>query len=64
MIGFLNTSYTVSESDGVVKLQIGVIQGSIQRPIVVEISTGDISTAGELIMAHNDNYFKQIFPSS
>ena len=64
MIGFLNTSYSVGESDGVVKLQIGVIQGSIQRPVVVEISTGDISTAGELIMARNENYFKQIFPSS
>ena len=49
MIGFLNTSYTVAESDGVVSIQIGAIRGTIQRPVVIQISTGDISATSELI---------------
>ena len=46
MIGFLNTSYTVSESDGVANIQIGVIQGSLERSIVVNFFTRAISAAG------------------
>jgi hypothetical protein len=52
VIGFLNTSYTVAETEGVASIQIGAIssQGviNIQRPVLVEISTGDISAVGEL----------------
>ena len=46
MIGFLNTSYTVGESDGVANIQIGVIRGSLQRPVTVEFSTSAISAGG------------------
>ena len=38
VIGFLNTSYTVGESDSQVNIQIGVIRGSLQIPVVVEFS--------------------------
>ena len=48
VIGFFNTSYTVYESDGVANIQIGVIQGSLERPLVVQFSTSAISAAGEL----------------
>ena len=48
VIGFLNTSYTVGESDGVANIQIGVIQGSLERSVAVRFSTNDISAASKL----------------
>ena len=48
MIGFLDTLYTVGESDGQANVQIGVIRGSLQRPVVVEFSTNAVSAAGNL----------------
>ena len=53
MIGFLNTPYTVGESDRVADIQIGVIQGSLERSVVVLFSTNAtnaISAAGKLTM--------------
>ena len=47
VIGFLNTSYTVSENDGEANIQIGVIQGSLERPVVVRFSTNAISASGK-----------------
>ena len=47
VIGFLNTSYTVGESDGVVNIQIGVIRGSLQGPVNVEFSINAISAASK-----------------
>ena len=58
MIGFLNTSYTVDESDGVVSLQIGAIQGSLQRSVVIELTTRDMSTDGSLIAKICDTYLR------
>ena len=48
VIGFLNTSYTVVESDRVINIQVGTVQGAlhIQRPVIIELSTRDISTDG------------------
>ena len=51
MIGLLNTSYTVSENDGAANIQIGVIQGSLERSVVVQFSTNAISAAGKLMHA-------------
>ena len=48
MIGFLNTSYTVGESDGAVNIQIGVIRGSLQIPVVVNFTTNADSADGKL----------------
>ena len=45
VIGFLNASYTVGESDGVANIQIGIIQGSLERSVVVQFSTNAISAA-------------------
>ena len=45
VIGFLNTSYTVSENDGVANIQIGVIRGSLERPINVQFSLNAMSAA-------------------
>ena len=59
MIGFLNTSYTVNENDGVANIQIGVIRGSLERPINVQFSLNAISAAGKLhdtsLTMHNDD---------
>ena len=57
MIGFLNTSYTVGESDGQANVQIGVIRGSLQRSVVVEFSTNVVSAAGKL---HKINYVQYL----
>ena len=48
IIGFTNTSYTVSESDGVANIQIRVIQGLLgRRQVTVEFSTGAVSAASK-----------------
>ena len=48
VIGFLNTSYTVGESDGAANIQIGVLsEGSLERPVVVRFSTTAISAYGK-----------------
>ena len=42
VIGFLETSYTVLESDGNAQLMIGVIgQGDLETDIVIDVSTSD-----------------------
>ena len=47
-IGFLSTSYTVSEADGTVRIQVGVISsGSLQRDVVVSFSTSDSTATGK-----------------
>lgn len=38
----------MGESDGVASIQVGAVQGSIQAPVVVEMSTRNISATGEL----------------
>ena len=48
VIGFLNTSYTVGECDGIANIQIGVIQGTLDGPVVVQFSTNAASAAGKL----------------
>ena len=51
MIGFLNAPYTVSESDSAADIQIGVMQGSLERSVMVHFSTNAtnaISAAGKL----------------
>ena len=48
VIGFLNTSYTVNENDGVADIQIGVIRGSLERAVAVRFSTSADSASGKL----------------
>ena len=50
VIGFLNTSYTVNENDGMADIQIGVIRGSLERPVAVRFSTNANSASGKLNM--------------
>ena len=47
-VGFLSTSYTVSEADGTASIQVGVISGSPQREVevVVNFSTSDLTANG------------------
>ena len=65
VIGFLNTSYTVGESDGQVNIQIGVISpGSLQRPVMVQFSTSADSADGKVVQincACNYNDFERNF---
>ena len=56
VIGFLNTSYTVNENDGVADIQIGVIRGSLERPVAVRFSTNADSASGKLLIDHVCKY--------
>ena len=50
IIGFLNTTYTVSEGVGDAPLKIGVISGDLETDTVVNISTTDDSAVCEFIV--------------
>ncbi|MCG8625759.1 MAG: hypothetical protein MJE68_27640, partial [Proteobacteria bacterium] len=53
-IGFLETSYTVSEGDRNVPLMIGVIgHGGLEIDIVVTVSTSDHTAICKLILIAN-----------
>ena len=45
----------MGESDGVANIQIGVIEGSLQRPVAVRFSTSADSATGKLT-AQINNY--------
>ena len=49
-IGFLETSYTVSEGVGDAGLMIGVISGDLETNIVVNISTAEDSALCKFII--------------
>ena len=46
IVGFLSTSYSTTESDGQLYIQVGVISGSVQREVIVNLSISDLN--GEL----------------
>ena len=48
-IDFINAPYSVVENEGEVDIQVGVIQGSPQREVVVLFSTLDSSARGKQI---------------
>ena len=49
IIGFIDSPYSVSENDGNVVLQVGLIEGSLQGQVVVSLSTSDLSAVGKLV---------------
>ena len=63
VIGFLNTSYTVGESNGQVNIQIGVINNSLQRPVVIKFSTNAVSAAGKSHKINHIQYLQRLSPS-
>ena len=48
VVGFLSSSYNVSEDDEGVGLEIGVLSGTIDQSVVVEIRTISGSAVGRL----------------
>ena len=48
VIGFLSESYTVSESDGTVSIEFGVITGNLGTDISVQLSFSDGSALCKL----------------
>ena len=48
VIGFLASSYNVSEDDQVVGVEIGVLSGTTDRAVVVEITAISGSAVGTL----------------
>ena len=53
IIGFINPPYYVIENEGQVAIQIGVIDGSLQREVVVSFSTSDDTAVGKLDLIMN-----------
>ena len=47
VIGFLGSPYSVNESVGVLAVQVGVISGSLQRDVVLNLSTTDATAIGK-----------------
>ena len=47
IIGFNQTRYDVSEDDGQAVVYVVVLQGSLQRQVVVNVLTMDNTTLGE-----------------
>ena len=48
-IGFLDTSYSVFENESQVIIQIGVLEGSLQRnAVTVTLTTSDLTAIGKL----------------
>ena len=50
VIGFLGSPYSVNESAGELNVQVGVISGSLQTNIVLNLSTTDITAIGILFI--------------
>ena len=50
-IGFLDTNYTVNESatSGVADIEIGILDGSLQREVVINFLTQDESALGQFV---------------
>ena len=55
IIGFMDTPYTVSESDGSALLRVGLIEGSIQGQVMIALSTNDSTAAGMFITLIDTN---------
>ena len=49
IIGFINAPYSVGENEGEVDIQVGVIEGSLLREVVVLFTTLDSSARGKQI---------------
>ena len=47
-IGFVDTSYTATERDGVVVVTVALLDGSLTDNVVVRLETADGSATGEL----------------
>ena len=48
-IGFNETCYTVGESDGQVRIDISLRTGSLQRQLIINLSTDNQTAYGELM---------------
>ena len=46
VIGFVGAPYSANESNGVLFVEVGVLSGTLQVEVVVNISTRDITTLG------------------
>ena len=55
IIGFLDTSYSVFENESQVIIQVGLLEGSLQREVTVTLSTSDLTAVGKyLCYNHNE----------
>ena len=46
-IGFINPPYSVFENESLV-IQVGVLEGSLQREVVVSFSSSDLTAIGKI----------------
>ena len=50
VIGFLGSPYSANESAEVLMVQVGVISGSLQTDIVLNLSTTDVTAIGKQLL--------------
>ena len=48
VIGFLGSPYSTNESAGILIVQVGIISGSLQTDIILNLSTTDATAIGKL----------------
>ena len=48
IIGFSDLDYTVLESDGAVRVSIGVLKGTLEREVIINLSTISQTATGKL----------------
>lgn len=46
VIGFLNPPVNVTETDGAVLIEVGILSGVLQRNVVINFSTQDLEAVG------------------
>ena len=50
VLGFINAPYTASESDGIATVTFGVIEGTLQSDLVVELSFVNGTASSEIFI--------------
>ena len=61
VIGFNQTRYDVSENDGQAIVYVAVLQGNLQRAVVVNVLTVDNTTLGECYSLVMHGYVLPLF---
>lgn len=45
-IGFIDSIYSVFENESMLVIQIGLLEGSLQREVIITLSTADLTAVG------------------
>ena len=63
-IGFVNTIYSVSESDGIAVVSVAVLSGELSDNVVVRLTTQDGSATSKFIIPITAQWYNQLCPKA